>query len=197
MGRDILLGFSNHFSSENYLNSGFSSEQIGAVKNAHFSRSAVAGFRLYNRALTNDEIEALGDEYRYAQSDLIGAGNITIAIEKYTKPNVMIQLKSIAPNLSKDTVEYQYSTDGKTFSGITDITDISSLTGSLDYKISLNISSVPDGKVNITLRVKSGETYQNIGSVSLTKLDTVMSIIINQPNTETTTSKNISATTDV
>jgi hypothetical protein len=151
---------------------------------------------LYSRAITDSEIDALMNEYLYTQSDLIGAGNITLAMERYAKPNLSMQLKSIAPNLSKDMVDYQYSTDGKIFSGITDITDISASTGSLSYRVSLNLSSVPDGKVNITLRVKSGETYQNIGSVSFSKIDSTMTITINQPNSDTATSKNISAATE-
>jgi|GEM_PF-6606141 len=117
-------------------------------------------------------------------------------MEKYAKPNLTIQLKSIAPNLSKDTVEYQYSTDGKKFSGITDIIDISSSTGFLNYRVNLNLSSVPDGKVSITLRIKSGDTYQNIGTISFNKLDATVGITINQPASDIATSKTISATTE-
>lgn len=167
-----------------------------AIYNSHFYKWWMAWYRLYSRAITDSEIDALMNEYLYTQSDLIGAGNITLAMERYAKPNLSMQLKSIAPNLSKDMVDYQYSTDGKIFSGITDITDISASTGSLSYRVSLNLSSVPDGKVNITLRVKSGETYQNIGSVSFSKIDSTMTITINQPNSDTATSKNISAATE-
>jgi len=174
----------------------FTPSQINTLVNSKYLNSWIAWFRIYSKSLTDDEIEALGDEYRYAQSDLVGAGNITLAMEKYAKPNLTIQLKSIAPNLSKDTVEYQYSTDGKKFSGITDIIDISSSTGFLNYRVNLNLSSVPDGKVSITLRIKSGDTYQNIGTISFNKLDATVGITINQPASDIATSKTISATTE-
>lgn len=157
----------------------------------------MAGVRMYSKALSLAEIEALGDEYRYAQSDLIGAGNITLKMNGYTTPNLSLSFSGIAPNLSKDLVEYQYSLSGSSFLPITSITDISTSTGSLQYRVTLNMSSAKDGKNTVTLRVKSGDTYQNLGTVTFTKLDTLGTITINQPTTDIAPSKMISASTDI
>lgn len=130
------------------------------------------GMRIYSRSLTTSEIEALGDQYRYAQSNLVGTGDMALSIDKYTKPNLTINIKNIPPALSKNTTEYQYSISGSTFNKITTITDLSTSTGSLQYRISLDLSSAKDGLVSISLRTKSGSVYQNIGDISFTKLDT-------------------------
>jgi hypothetical protein len=59
------------------------------------------------------------------------------------------------------------------------------------------MSSAKDGKNTVTLRVKSGDTYQNLGTVTFTKLDTLGTITINQPTTDIASSKTISASTDI
>jgi hypothetical protein len=115
----------------------------------------------------------------------------------YTAPNLSLSFSGIAPNLSKDLVEYQYSLSGSVFSPITSITDTSTSTGSLQYRVSLNMSNVRDGRITVTLRVKSGDTYQNLGIVTFTKLDTIGTITINQPMTDIAPSKTISASTDI
>lgn len=197
LGRDLLLGYSNHFSGSIYSGTYLSQSQINTVEKSHYSRSAMAWVRIYSRALSVDEIEALGDEYRYAQSDFIGIGSMILSMERYTKPNLTIQIKSIPLKFSKDLVEYQYSTDGTTFSGITSLSDISTSTGSITYRASMDLSSIPDGKVNVTLRIRvpSG-SFSNLGTISFSKLDTVMNIDINQPNTDIAPTKSISASTD-
>lgn len=85
--------------------------QIGIVNNSKFLRGNLASFRLYSRALTSDELESIFDEFRYAQSDLIGAGGIVVAMENYTKPNLYVKFKNIPLTLSKDIVTYEYATD--------------------------------------------------------------------------------------
>jgi hypothetical protein len=62
--------------------------------------------------------------------------------------------------------------------------------------VNLDISSLPDGKLNITLRVKNGDIYQNIGTIGYMKNDTAYSVNINQPDTTNTLSKAISASTN-
>jgi hypothetical protein len=191
--RDLLIGYSNHFTQNYYSGAGYNPTQTELIRSNHHSKSSLAGFRLYSRSLTADEIEALGDEYRTAQSNLVGVGNITMQMNGYTSPNLSVTLRGIAANLSKDTVEYQYALSGGVFNPITQITDLSVSTGSLIYRVSLGLAWVPDGKVNLILRVKSGATVQNIGNVSFTKLETVSSIVINNPTTDIATVKSISA----
>ena len=48
---------------------------------------------MYSRSMSDDEIDTLADEFRYTQSDLIGAGNIQLAMEKYIKPMLNIKLQ--------------------------------------------------------------------------------------------------------
>lgn len=191
--RDILIGYSNHFLQSYYTGLWYTTAQSELIRANHHSKSSLAGFRLYSRSLTTDEIEALGDEYRTAQSDLVGVGNITMQMNWYTSPNLSLTLWGIAANLSKDTVEYQYALSGGVFNPITQITDLSTGTANLIYRVALNLTGVPDGRVSLTLRVKSGGTVQNIGNVSFTKLETVSSIIIKNPTTEIATAKSISA----
>lgn len=104
------------------------SNQINIIRDSKFLRGYLSVFRIYSRALTIDEREALLEEFRYAQSDLAGAGGITVAMENYTKPNLYAKFKNIPLALSKDNVTYEYTTDGQNFTPITNITDISTTT---------------------------------------------------------------------
>lgn len=166
------------------------------IYQSHFFRWWMAGFRLYNRSISEGEIEALGDEFRYAQTELTGVWNMQLVMEKYNKPDLLFHIKNIPLNLPKDQVVYEYAIDGKTFLPLYGVVDVSNSTGSLSYRVGLNMTTVPDGKITLTLRVKSKTSYQNIGALSFTKYDASMSININQPSTETSTSKTISATTE-
>ncbi|MBP9812367.1 hypothetical protein KBC86_03220 [Candidatus Gracilibacteria bacterium] len=168
--------------------------QITSVVNSKFLRGNLAAFRLYSRALTIDELESIFDEFRYAQSDLIGAGSIEVNMERYTKPNLYAIFKNIPLSLSKNSVTYEYSTDGITYTPISDITDTSTSTGSISYRMGVDLSAKPDGKITVIYRVRaSNSTFQNIGTISFIKMDIVTGIIINMPNSDMANSKTITA----
>lgn len=183
-----------------YINTGsyqlYPENTVNQIYASHFLQGWIAWFRMYSRFISESDIEALGDEFRYTQSDLAWIGNITLTMDKYQKPTLSIQTKNIPLNLSKDSVVYEYSVDAKTFSPVQLIEDISSNTWSLSYKISTDMSNVPDGKITVTYRIRSWSEFQNIGTVTFTKLDSVMTITINQPNSDISQSKTITATTD-
>jgi len=195
LGREITLGYSDHFSESAFSGSNYSAEQINVIRWLHSSQVSIASFRAYSRALNFGEVESLSEEHKYAQSELIWAWNIGIAIEQYTSPNLSIRLSNIVPNLSNNDVDYEYSTDGDTFYTITDLSDTSSW-ALLSYRASINMANIPDGRINITLRIRSWETFQNIGTIVFNKYDTPIEIIINHPDSTISTSKNISASTN-
>ena len=56
------------------------------------------------------------------------------------------------------------------------------------------MSNIADGNITLTLRVKNGTSFQNIGTIGFTKSDTIYSINIAQPDVSIATSKTISAT---
>lgn len=165
-----------------------------AIYNAHFYKWWMAWFRLYSRSITDTEIEALGDEYRYAQSELAGAGGIQVTMDKYIKPILYANFRNIPTNLNKDNVIYEYSTSTGIFSPITNITQIGSASWTIDYKIGVDLTGKPDGKMNVVFRVRSADqSFQNIGTVGFMKIDTQVEIIINQPNTDLAIDKTITA----
>jgi len=139
-------------------------------------------------------VESLVDEYRYTQSDLVGASGIQVTMDKYTKPMLYVNFRNIPTNLNKDNVIYEYSTSTGVFSSITNITQIATGSGTIDYKIGVDLSGKPDGKINVVFRVRaSDQSFQNIGTVGFMKIDTQTEIIINQPNTDLSTDKTITA----
>ena len=192
VGRYMNIGFSD---TDTLSYSGkFASNQINTVKDSKFYRGNLLAFRLYSRALDATELESLFDEYRYAQSSLVWAGWVVVAMEKYTKPSLYTLFSNIPTTLSKNLVTYEYSTNGTTYSPITDITDISTSTGSLKYRVWVDLSSVPDGLVTVNYRVRAANnTFQSIGTASYTKIDLATGITINMPNTDLSTSKVITA----
>lgn len=192
IGRNITIWQSS--TNTSYYSWKFLPSQIGAIGSSKYLRGNVAWFRIYSRALNDDELEAIFDEFRYAQSDLAWAWGIQIGMERYSKPNLYIRLKNILPSLSKDNVTYEYSTDNKFFYPITDITNMSVWTGSLDYSVGIDLSGKPDGKITISLRVRgSGNAFQSIGTVSFVKMDIATGIAINMPNSDQANSKTITA----
>jgi hypothetical protein len=74
------------------------------------------------------------------------------------------------------------------------MTDVSTSTGSLTYRIQLDTSQLPDGNNTVALRIKNGASFQNIGTIKFYKIDAQYSIQIDQPNTTQSISKTISAT---
>ncbi len=186
------LGIPSNTGITNYYQTGV----LQDVMASHYFRGGLAGFRIYSRALTDAEREALGDEYRYWQSDLSGTGNIQLSIEKYTRPELTLAVRSVPLNLSTNLVTYEYSTSTGIFIPITTITDISTGTSSLDYRMRIDLTNVPDGRVNVALRVRTGSTSQNIGSVGFNKYETNLTITINQPNLDLADAKTITAFVD-
>ncbi len=161
-----------------------------------FYKWSMAGVRLYSRYLTDLEVNAISEEFLYAQSSLSGVWNISLSLEGYIRPTIKLLLSAIPLNLSKNLVTYQYSVNGTTFYNIdsTTITDASTGTWSFIYRFWIDMSSVPDGNITLTLRVKNGTSFQNVGTVNFNKSDQVYAININQPDTYLGTSKSISAT---
>ncbi len=115
-------------------------------------------------------------------------------MENYSKPNLYAKFKNIPLNLSKDIVSYEYSTDGQNFTPITNITDISTTTGSIDYRMGVDLSGKPDGRITVTYRVRaSNNTFQNIGTISFSKIDLATAITINMPSSDIESAKTITA----
>lgn len=193
ISRYISIGFSD----SNYYNSfsgKFLTGQINLITDSKFLQWSIAAFRLYSRALNNDELEALFDEFRYAQSDLAGAWNIQVSMERYAKPILYSTFKNIPISLSKESVTYQYSTDGQNFYPITDITDLSIWTWSLDYRMAVDLSGKPDGKITIIYRVQANDwSFQNLWTISFIKMDLSTGISIHMPSAEPSSSKMITA----
>lgn len=171
------------------------SESIkNSIWNNHFYKWWISSYRLYSRYLSSDEIEALGDEYRYAQSDLVGAGNIQVSMDKYSKPILYANFRNILNSLNKDNVTYEYSVNSGAYAPITDITQISNGSWTIDYRIWVDLSWISDGRTSVIFRVRwSDQSFQNIGTIVFTKLDTQVGIIINQPNTGLNPDKTITA----
>lgn len=201
-----VVKFSGNTSIGRYMNIGYSDTdtlsysgkftpiQINTIRDSKFYRGNLLAFRLYSRALDTAELEALFDEYRYSQSSLVWAGWVVVAMEKYTKPNLYTLFSNIPTNLSKNLVTYEYSTNGTTYMPITDITDISTSTWSLKYRVWVDLSGVPDGLVTVSYRVRAANNaFQSIWTVSYTKIDLAIGIAINMPGTEVATSKVITA----
>ena len=181
--------FNSTFYSWNFLPA-----QINAISNSKFLKANLSAFRLYSRALSVDELESVVNEFKYAQSELLGAGNIQVTMDKYTKPILYANFRNIPLSLNKDEVIYEYSTSTGIFSPITNITQIGVWSGTIDYKIGVDLLGKPDGKINVVFRVRaSDQSFQNIGTVGFMKLDTQAEIIINQPNSELSIDKTITA----
>ncbi len=165
------------------------------TNNFSYFRSGLFGFRLYSRYLTDAEILALSEEFQWAQSDIVWVGNTVIGLEWYTRPFLKFTLKNIPLSLDKWSVEYQYSSSGNIFLPIDvlSISNISTDTGSLAYRFSLDMTGISDGNITVTLRVKTGTSFQNIGTIKFIKSDTTFSITVNQPDTLLSSSKILSA----
>lgn len=161
---------------------------------SHYYKGWIAWFREYSVALSDTDIDSLYEEFKYAQSDLAWAWWIVVTMGGYSSPNLSINLKNIPLNLSKDSTQYQYSLDWINFFPILDLIDTSTSTGSYSYRANMNLTGVNDGRVNITLRVVSGQSFQNIGTVWFNKIDITPSITITAPNSDIATSKTITAT---
>ena len=198
VSRTVSIGNLASFSMDPAIYGHFPQDIQNKIFRNHYFRGWMANIRLYSKALTDDEITVLNDEFRYAQGDLTGAAGIQVTMDKYSKPNLSFYLKNIPLNLAKENVVYQYSFATGSFIDInsTNLNSISSATGSLAYQVNLDISSIPDGKVNLVLRVKNGSVYQNIWTIGFVKNDTVYVININQPDIDNSVSKTISANTN-
>ncbi len=84
-------------------------------------------------------------------------------MDKYAKPNLYVFAKNISLALSKNDVTYEYSTDGISYAAITDITDISTSTGSISYRMGIDLTGKPDGKINLTYRIRAtNNTFQSV-----------------------------------
>lgn len=190
-----LLSIWNMGTTMNSTTYQYYSESVkNSIWNSHFYKGWIASYRLYSRYLSSDEIEALGDEYRYAQSDLAGAGNIQVSMDKYSKPMLYANFRNILNSLNKDNVTYEYSVNSGSFTPIADITQISSGSWTIDYHIWIDLSWISDGRTSVIFRVRwSDQSFQNIGTIVFTKLDTQVGIIINQPNTGLNPDKSITA----
>ncbi len=172
----------------------FLTGQISLIANSKSFQWNLAAFRLYSRAVNNDELEALFDEFRFAQSDLFGTWNIQVSMERYSKPNLFALFRNIPNTLSKDSVIYEYSIDWQNFYPISDITDLSIWTWSFDYRMGIDLSGKPDGKLMISYRVRASNwSFKNIGTISFIKMDLSTGIMINMPSTDPSSSKMITA----
>lgn len=77
---------------------------------------------------------------------------------------------------------------------MTGITNISTGTGFLDYKVMVDLSGKPDGLTVLTFRVRAtNQSFQTLGTVSFSKLDNIANIDIVMPSGEISSSKTISA----
>lgn len=60
--------------------------------------------------------------------------------------------------------------------------------------MSIDLSGKPDGRITVTYRVRAtNDTFQNIGTISFVKMDIATGIVINMPNSDTASSKTITA----
>ncbi len=179
----------------NYIN--YSPTIRDDIWSKHFFKWGLMGMRLYSRYITPDEVDSLFQEYQYLQSDLQGIGDIQMSIERYLKPNFSVTFRNVPEQLTKENVNYEYAVDGKTFLPLTNMIPLSSASGNLSYRVTMDISTVPDGKVNFTFRIRNtSNAFQNIGTLSFMKADVTVGITIGQPNNELAASKTITATVD-
>lgn len=192
IGRYITLGYSDTLPLT--YSGKLSTAEVSTVAKSKYFQWSIAGFRIYSRLLTDLELQSIGDEFRYAQSDLIGAWNIGVSMDRYSSPNIYVNFKNIPLTLKKESVTYEYATDGKTFSPVTSITNISTGTSFLDYKVMVDLTGKPDGLTVLTFRVRAtNQSFQTLGTVSFSKLDNIANIDIVMPSGDIGTSKTISA----
>jgi hypothetical protein len=192
IGRNITLGLSETLPLT--YSGKLSTAEVATVAKMKYFQWNMAGFRLYSRVLSDLELQSLGDEFRYAQSELVWAGNIQVSMDKYASPDIFVNFKNIPLALKKESVTYEYATDGKTFSPVTSITNISTGTGFLDYKVMVDLTGKPDGLTVLTFRVRAtNQSFQTLGTVRFNKLDNIANIEIAMPSADISTSKTISA----
>jgi hypothetical protein len=104
-------------------------------------------------------------------------------MDRYSSPNIYVNFKNIPLTLKKESVTYEYATDGKTFSPVTSITNISTGTSFLDYKVMVDLTGKPDGLTVLTFRVRAtNQSFQTLGTVSFSKLDNIANIDIVMPS---------------
>ncbi len=160
-----------------------------------FFKGSLTKFRFYSRALTPSEIMSLQDENIILQSEWAGTWNISVWLHSYNNQSLQLTLSGIPLWLSQNRVTYQFMVNSWIYQDIlsSSITDISRWTWSHIYRLTLNMSSYPDGLTSIQLRTKSWSLFQNIGVVKFTKIDQQYGITISEPSTMLGLSKNLSA----
>lgn len=186
IGKNISLGYMWYWFDYDYY-APYPITTINEIISSHFYKGSMFAFREYSRALTDQEIENLSQEFSY----LSGTITSDVKWKSYDSSRSALNIEIIDSRNPQSLYTYSYEVNNWTPNSFTSITPI---VNGMNYTATAQLNQYPDGTINMTVKAMSGGAYvYTIWSLTFTKMDNPLAITINMPDSNIASEKYISA----